>query len=340
VPRTPRAVPRDLSVPVQHLEEEVPREFEGLRLDAYLRRRYPWRSREGYQDMIRRGLVLLNGAARKASTPVRWRDRVWVDYGEPDDLLQDPRAIPLRILLEDDEVLVLDKQPGVLVHPVGKARFNTLTNALHARYRDLADPSRDVVPRLVHRLDKGTSGVLLVAKTDRARAELGRQFEDREVGKEYLALVRGAPRGDGGTVDLPVVPEERTGPGRPRMRTLPAGEGPEARTDWTVEERFRGFALLRFVLHTGRTHQIRVHALSLGHPLVGDDLYGDGRPLTPSTAAGADAPARGEEPLVDRVALHSARLVFAHPGTGARVDARAPLPADMAAAVEALRAGG
>jgi 23S rRNA pseudouridine1911/1915/1917 synthase len=322
---------------VQLLEEEVPREFAGMRLDAYLRRRYPWRSREGYQGMIRKGLVLLNGAPRKASTPVRWRDRVRVDYGEPDDLLQDPRRIALRVLHEDAEVLVLDKQPGVLVHPVGKARFNTLTNALHARYRNLADPAKDRVPKLVHRLDKGTSGVLLVALTARARVELGRQFEDREVEKEYLALVLGDPRAGGGTVDLPLVPEVLAVPGRPRMRTLPRGEGPEARTDWAVEERFGRFALVRFVLHTGRTHQIRVHAASLGHPLVGDDQYGDGKPLHPSVAAGADAPALGEAPLLDRTALHSARLVFTHPATGARLDVRAPLPADMAAAVEALR---
>jgi 23S rRNA pseudouridine1911/1915/1917 synthase len=324
---------------VQHLEEEVPREFGGMRLDAYLRRRYPWRSREGYQRMIRRGLVLLNGETRKSSTSVRWRDRIRVDYGEPDDLLQDPRRIPLRVLHEDAEVLVLDKQPGVLVHPVGKARFNTITNALHARYRNLADPAKDRVPKLVHRLDKGTSGVLLVALTARARVELGRQFEDREVEKEYRALVLGDPRSDGGTVDLPIVPEALATPGRPRMTTLPRGEGPGARTDWAVEERFGRFALLRFVLHTGRTHQIRVHAAALGHPLVGDDQYGDGKPLHPSVAAGSDAPARGEPPLLARTALHSARLVFTHPASGERLDVRAPLPPDMAAAVEALRRG-
>jgi len=335
--RTPPKPPPDLSVPVQHLESEVPREYGGQRLDAYLRKRYPWRSREVYQDMIRRGLVRLNGEMRKPSTAVRWRDRVWVDYGEPEDLHQDPGSIPLRVLLEDREILVLDKQPGVVVHPVGKNRFNTITNALHARYRDLEDPAKDVVPRLVHRLDKGTSGVLLVAKTSRARAELGRQFEDREVEKEYLALVLGIPRGEGGTVDLPVVPVEPPGPGKPRMRTVPRGKGPEARTDWRVEERFGRHALVRFTLHTGRTHQIRVHARALGHPLVCDDAYGDGRALHPSTAAGADAPDHGEAPLLDRVALHSARLVFTHPATGARVAVEAPLPQDMARAVEALR---
>ncbi len=335
--RTPRPVPPDLSIPVQHVEAEVPREFGGLRLDAYLRKRYPWRSREAYQGMIRRGLVLLNGETRKPSTPVRWRDRVWVDYGEPEDLDQDPGAIPLRVLLEDVEILVLDKQPGVVVHPVGKNRFNTITNALHARYRDLDDPSKDVVPRLVHRLDKGTSGVLLVAKTAAARAELGRQFEDREVGKEYLALARGDPRGDSGTVDLPIVPEVLTAPGKPRMRTVPHGQGPPTRTDWRVEERFGRFALLRLTLHTGRTHQIRVHCAALGHPLACDDQYGDGKPLWPSTLAGADAPERGEAPLLDRVALHSARLVFTHPRSGERVAVEAPLPEDMARTVEALR---
>jgi 23S rRNA pseudouridine1911/1915/1917 synthase len=324
---------------VQHVEAEVPREFGGMRLDAYLRRRYPWRSREAYQGMIRRGLVLLNGASRKPSTPVRCRDTVWVDYGEPEDLHQDPASIPLRVLLEDAEVLVLDKQPGVVVHPVGKNRFNTITNALHARYRNLEDPAKDVVPRLAHRLDKGTSGVLLVAKTDHARAELGRQFEDREVTKEYLALVQGDPRGEAGTADLPIVPEVLPVPGKPRMRTVPPGEGPETRTDWRVEERFRRHALLRLALHTGRTHQIRVHCAAMGHPLVGDDQYGDGKPLFRSVALGAGAPEHGEEPLLARVALHSARLVFTHPSTGRRMEVEAPLPEDMARAVEALRKG-
>jgi 23S rRNA pseudouridine1911/1915/1917 synthase len=337
--RTPPKPPPDLSVPVQHLEAEVPREFEGLRLDAYLRKRYPWRSREVYQDMIRRGLVRLNGETRKPSTAVRWNDRVFVDYGEPEDLKQDPGSIPLHVLLEDDAILVLDKQPGVVVHPVGKSRFNTITNALHARYRDMEDPTKDVVPKLVHRLDKGTSGVLLVAKTARARVELGRQFEDREVEKEYLALAMGSPRGDGGTVDLPIVPEERVVPGKPKMKTVPHGEGPVTRTDWRVEERFASHALIRFTLHTGRTHQIRVHAAALGHPLLCDDQYGDGKALYPSTAAGADAPERGEAPLLDRVALHSARLVFTHPVTGKRTTVEAPLPEDMERAVEALRGG-
>ena len=334
----PRKRPPDLSVPVQHVEAEVPREFEGERLDAYLRKRYPWRSRHQYQRMIRQGLVLLNDEARKPSTSVRWHDVIWVDYGEPGDLDQDPGAIPLSILYEDDALLVLDKQPGVVVHPVGKNRFNTITNALHARYRDMEDAAKDVVPRLVHRLDKGTSGVLLVAKTDRARAELGRQFEDREVEKEYEALAMGVPRGDGGTVDLPIVPVVLDVPGKPKMKTVPVGRGPEARTDWRVEERFARHCLMRLTLHTGRTHQIRVHCASLGHPLVADDQYGDGKALYRTTAAGADAPELGETPILDRVALHSARLVFTHPATKERMAVEAPLPADLAAAVRALRA--
>ena len=315
----------------------MPREYEGQRLDAYLRKRYPWRSREAYQRMIRQGLVLLNDETRKPSTSVRWHDVVWVDYGEPGDLDQDPSSIPLSILYEDDALLVLDKQPGVVVHPVGKNRFNTITNALHARYRDMSDAAKDVVPRLVHRLDKGTSGVLLVAKTDRARAELGRQFEDREVEKEYEALAHGDPRGDGGTVDLPIVPEVLAVPGKPKMKTVPIGEGPEARTGWRVEERFGRYCLLRLRLYTGRTHQIRVHCAALGHPLVADDQYGDGKALYPSTAAGADAPNHGEAPLLDRVALHSARLVFTHPTSGKRMAIEAPLPADLGGAVRALR---
>jgi 23S rRNA pseudouridine1911/1915/1917 synthase len=334
--RQERKTPPDLSVPVQRIESLVPLEYQGERLDNYLRKRFPWRSREGYQDMIRRGLVLLNGDVRKASTSVRHGDRIEVDFGEPGDLDADPGSIPLRILVEDDAFVALDKQPGVLVHPVGKSRFDTLTNALHARYRVMDDPSRDIVPRIVHRLDRGTSGVLLVAKTDAARRELGRQFEDREVEKEYLALCRGVPREDGGTLDLPIVPVELLVPGPPRMRTTPLGEGPPARTDWHVERRLRNAALLRLVLHTGRTHQIRVHCASMGHPLLCDDAYGEGKPLYPSTARGANSPETGETPLLARVALHAARLVFTHPVSGERVVVEAPLPEDMARAAKAL----
>ena len=182
------------------------------------------------------------------------------------------------------------------------------------------------MPRLVHRLDKGTSGVLLVAKTDRARVELGRQFEDREVRKEHLALAKGEPGGDSGTVDLPVVPEPRATPGRPRMMTVPPGEGPEARTDWSVEERFRGYALLRFRLHTGRTHQIRVHLASLGHPVVGDRLYGGRRPGT--------LPALLRYPSQ---ALHARAIGFRHPVSGEALRIVAPLPIAMEELLDALR---
>jgi 23S rRNA pseudouridine1911/1915/1917 synthase len=339
VPRNPRPVPPDLSVKTRHYREVIAKEAAGARLDAWLKKRWPWKSREEYQRMIRAGRVLVSGARRKPSTRLLAGDVVRADMGEPEDLLQDPGSIPLRILREDADLVVLDKQPGVLVHPVGKARFNTLTNALHLRYRDLADPARDIVPRIVHRLDRDTSGVLLVAKTDHARAELGRQFEEREVSKEYLALVHGVPREEGGRFDASIVPEPRDRPGRPRMQALPRGEGPPARTDWSVEERFARHALLRLVLHTGRTHQIRVHCRHAGHPLVADDLYGDGKALTASTAAGAEAPRRGEPVLLGRLALHAARLAFTHPVSGRRVVVQAPLPADMAAAVEALRRG-
>ncbi len=319
------------------MEVEVPREYGGLRLDVFLRRRLPWRSREAFQDLIRRGRITVNGRPRKPSTRLRWRDVVVVLFYEPAEIAFDPGSIPLRILLEEPEFLVLDKQPGVLVHPTGRHRLDTITNALHHRYRDMEHPERDVVPRLVHRLDKATSGVLLVAKTAAARVELGRQFEEREVRKEYLALVRGRPRGASGRIDLPL--GSAPSKGKPRMRTLPPGEGPRARTDWKVEERFGGHALLRVRLHTGRTHQIRVHLAAIGHPIVADDVYGDGKPLWPSTAAGADAPERGEEPLLDRVALHAALLAFRHPVSRRPVEVAAPLPADMAAAVRALRRG-
>ncbi|MHC4821778.1 MAG: S4 domain-containing protein, partial [Planctomycetota bacterium] len=157
--RHPKKVPPDLSMPVQTMERVVEREFDGLRLDAYLRKRLPWRSREVYQSMIKSGRVLVNDRVKKPSSPVHWKDVVWVDFGEATDMEQDPSAIPLDRLYEDDDLLVLNKQPGVIVHPTGRSRFNTIMNALHLHYRDMENPENDIVPKLVHRLDRHTSGV-------------------------------------------------------------------------------------------------------------------------------------------------------------------------------------
>jgi 23S rRNA pseudouridine1911/1915/1917 synthase len=218
-------------------------------------------------------------------------------------------------------------------HPVGRKRYNTLMNALHARYRHPEDPARDVIPRLCHRLDKDTSGLLLVALAPGVRRRMQWIFESKTVVKEYLAIVEGLWERDYDEVDLPI--GRATGHIR-IARAVDLEGGLPARTIVCVEERFppaagdRGFTLVRCSPVTGRQHQIRVHAAARGHPVFGDNMYGSAGLDWEGFPAGA--------PVVKRQCLHAHRIQFPHPATGAELDLRAPLPADMQALIEHLRA--
>jgi 23S rRNA pseudouridine1911/1915/1917 synthase len=252
-----------------------------------------------------------------------------VDVPAPAPAEPRPEDIPIAVVHEDTHLVVLDKPAGLVVHPGAGRTGGTLVNALLRHVRDLSGVGGVLRPGIVHRLDRGTSGLLVVAKDDETHRSLVRQFAGRTVEKEYLALVLGVPARAAGEVDAPI---GRDPVHRQRM-SVRAPRGREARTSWRIEEHFDGAALLRVRLHTGRTHQIRVHLASLGHPLAGDPVYGGTR--SPSSRR---AEAREALRSLARPALHAARLAFTHPASGERLSFEAPLPLDLATVLDRLRA--
>jgi 23S rRNA pseudouridine1911/1915/1917 synthase len=290
----------------------------GIRLDQFLAGRLAWRSRSGLRDLFDEGRIDTGPRAARRSMRVREGDVIRIDIPPP-PVAPDPGSIALHVIYEDEAIVALDKQAGVVVHPVGRHRYDTLLNALHHRYRH-ENPEHDIVPRLVHRIDQYTSGVLLVAKTDQARVHLGNQFEFRQVTKRYLALTEAAPAESSGELDA------KLGPAKDSEIRIKQGVRPDvglaARTRYEVIERYAdGRALIQCEPRTGRTHQIRVHLASAGWPILCDHLYGDPRPICDATGA----------TLLARFALHAERLRFKHPRTLEPMELTAPLPDDMQA---------
>ncbi len=273
--------------------------------------------------------MTVDGAVSRPSARLRAGQRVRVAIPEPAAAVPAPEAIPLAIVHEDAHLVVIDKPAGLVVHPGAGRDSGTLVNALLHHVRDLSGVGGVLRPGIVHRLDRGTSGLLVVAKDDATHRELARQFASREVEKEYLALVLGVPQRKQGTIAAPIGRD----PVQRKRMSVRASRGREARSQYAVVEAFDGAALLRVRIMTGRTHQIRVHLASLGHPVAGDATYGGTR--TPSSRRSA---ARQALRTLVRPALHAARLAFTHPATGARVAFESPLPADLAGVVAELRA--
>jgi len=300
----------------------------GSRLDVWLARSLPSLSRARLQALIEQGHVLLDGAPARASTRLREGQGVFVQVPAPVPAEPRPEDIPLSVLHQDARLLVVDKPAGLVVHPGAGVASGTLVNALLRHVKDLSGVGGVLRPGIVHRLDRGTSGLMVVAKDDETHRALARQFASRSVEKEYLALVHGVPAPARGSLDAPIGRD----PVHRRRMSVRAPHGRDARTSWAVEEAFDGAALLRVRIHTGRTHQIRVHLASLGHPVVADPVYGGTR--TPSSRRGA---ARELLRAFTRPALHAARLAFRHPATGERLAFAAPLPADLASLLDRLR---
>jgi len=297
----------------------VPAELAGQRLDAALAKLEPELSRAQLRRLVERGLVTVGGAVVKPAHKLRAGDEIAGELPEAPARELAPEARPLAVLYEDDDVLVIDKPAGLVVHPAPGHAAGTLVNALLYHADRLSAAGGAERPGIVHRLDKDTSGVLVVAKSDAAHAALAAQFKAHSVLREYLALVRGSPRTASGTIEAAI---GRHPTDRKRMSTR-ARAGRAAVTHWRVERRLRGAALLRVRLETGRTHQVRVHLASIGLPVLGDRVYGGRR-------AAGDAPGPAGQ------ALHAAVLGFRHPRSGAELRFESPLPADLAAAVEAL----
>jgi 23S rRNA pseudouridine1911/1915/1917 synthase len=306
----------------------------GKRIDSYLASRYPDYSRSVIQKVIDAGAVLINGQPTKASARVREGDeiRIWLpDLGDGSFV---PEDIPIGIVYEDEYFTVVNKPPGLVTHP-GRGNWSgTLVNALQFHFDSLSTVGGDNRPGIVHRLDRDTSGLLIVAKDDRAHKELAFQFESRTIRKEYLALVYGSPSRDSDFIEKPLGthPTQRE---KVAIRSIEDG-GKEAVTFYEILERFDGFALVRCKPKTGRTHQIRVHLAHIGHPILADKAYSQRSSFTLGDLLDPDDP-EASTILLDRQALHAHSLFFQHPITGQAIDFQAPLPDDMAAALAALR---
>jgi 23S rRNA pseudouridine1911/1915/1917 synthase len=300
----------------------------GVRLDRWLASVMPELSRARLQAVITGGGVLVDGRPARPALRLKAGQSVSVLVPAATPAVPLPEDIPLAVVHEDRHLLVVDKPPGLAVHPGAGRGSGTLVNALLHRVRDLSGIGGVIRPGIVHRLDRGTSGLLVVAKDDATHLALSRQFAGRSVEKEYLAVVLGVPRTAEGTIDAPI---GRDPVHRNRM-SVRAPRGRPARSTYRVVEAFDGAALLRVRIATGRTHQIRVHLAAIGHPVAGDETYG-GRRRTGARRSEDRAALEG----LARPALHAARLAFTHPATGERLAFESPLPEDLQALLAALR---
>jgi len=291
----------------------------GLRLDAFLASQIEGWSRARLQRLIEGEDILVNGKVSKPAYKLREEDEVEVELTAPPTTGFSPENIPLDIVYEDATLLVVNKPAGIVVHPAAGTPSGTLANALAYHFQQLPDGGTGVRPGIVHRLDRDTSGLLVVAKTEAALENLSDQFRDRTVFKSYVALVHGSVVSNSGKIDQPLArdPSNRT-----RMAVVRGGRN--ALTLYRVRRNFQRFTLLDVELKTGRTHQIRVHLAWLKHPVVGDEIYGAGRDNTIQ-----DARLRARIRNLKRHFLHAEKLGFTHPETGQFVKFESPLPANL-----------
>ena len=295
----------------------VPEESAGARLDRFLASVLGDQSRSQIQRLIKEGRIRVGDREAKPNQAIKVGQAISIDIPAPVDPTPQPEPLPLRILYQDRDVIVIDKPAGMVVHPAAGHEGGTLVNALLHHVTDLSGIGGEKRPGIVHRLDRGTSGLMVVAKNDRAHEALARQFRDREVEKEYAALVWGEVMA-GHRIDAPI---GRDPANRKRM-SAKARRSREAVTRIVRADHLgRALTLVRVAIYTGRTHQIRVHLSAIGHPIVGDSLYGGVRRHVPGDLR---AVAHLERPF-----LHAARLAFAHPEDGRRMQFESPLPDDL-----------
>jgi len=305
------------------IEHSLPSE----RLDTYLRGKFPAVSRGAIQRLIEQGDIRVNGRIVKPTHAPRAGEQVEVHWPEARAAEAQPEAIPLEILYEDEALLVLNKPPGLVVHPAAGHEEHTLVNALlHHCAGQLSGIGGVARPGIVHRLDKETSGCLVVAKNDETHLALSTQFATRKVEKIYQAIVCGELPREQGEIRAAIARH----PSHRKRMAVDDDAGREARTGYRVLERLRGTTLVEAVLHTGRTHQIRVHFQFLGFPVAGDATYGNRQNQRLEDLTGYRAP---------RMMLHAGRLAFIHPRTAKRLSFEAPRPEDFQDALAALRTG-
>jgi len=312
------------------IEFLVPSDFDGQRLDRFLVSVVEGRSRSQVQHLIEEGCVRVRrggpagaAASARANLPVRTGDHVAVELPAVEPTRVAPEPLPLDVLYQDADLAVIDKPADMVVHPAAGHASGTLVNALLHHMRDLSGVGGELRPGIVHRLDRGTSGVMVIAKNDVAHHELSRQFHDREVEKEYVALVWGVVQA-GRRIDAAI---GRDPVDRQKMSAR-ARHAREAVTRITRARHLRGVTLCQVAIHTGRTHQIRVHLSGIGHPVVGDPLYGGVRRRIPGDLRALQR--------LHRPFLHAERLAFTHPRDGRRMEFTAPLPDDLRSILEQL----
>jgi 23S rRNA pseudouridine1911/1915/1917 synthase len=306
----------------------VPDDSDGIRLDRFLVSILPGQSRSQIQRLIKEGRVLVAGREATANRQVKTGQEISVEVLDPVDPVPLPEALPLPIVYQDRDLIVVDKPAGMVVHPAAGHASGTLVNALLHHVDDLSGIGGEKRPGIVHRLDRGTSGLMVVAKHDTAHEELARQFADREVEKEYIALTWGEVMA-GRRIDAPIGRDpsnrKKMAPASARVR-----RSREAVTRIVRAEHFgRVLTLAHVAIHTGRTHQIRVHLSGIGHPVVGDALYGGVRRRVPGDVRAVTH--------LDRPFLHAARLAFTHPGESRRMEFTSELPEDLQRVLDELR---
>ncbi|MBN1436250.1 MAG: RluA family pseudouridine synthase [Sedimentisphaerales bacterium] len=322
----------------QHAYLIIKRLLPNRRIDKYIKHRFPDFSRNVIQGLIKEEAVTVNGKKTKASYNLNPGDRVDLVLPPPPTNEIPPEEIPLNILYEDDHMIALNKQPYLVVHPARGNRGGTLVNGLVYYSDSLSTINGSFRPGIVHRLDRNTTGVIVVAKTDTAHWRLAHQFEYRQTQKTYVAVVHGTMELDSDVIDVPL--------GRhPRVREKYAARpdsGKEATTLYEVEKQYQGYALLRLKPKTGRTHQLRVHLSISKHPIVADTMYGgkqmtlsqlsNGQPVDPALAGNLGP----DDIVIDRQALHAASLEINHPISAKPMHFEAPLPPDMQRLVDLL----
>ncbi len=307
---------------------------EGIRLDQYLVSVFPGYSRSVFQRAIDAANVTINGSLAKSSSKVKSGDTIHLELPAPTRDIAEPEDIPLTILYEDEFLVVIDKPPDMVVHPAKGHWSGTLVNALQFHFGELSNLNGEYRPGIVHRLDRDTTGAILIAKDEQTHRDLGLQFENRKTFKEYLAITLGVLDRDSDYIERRIGHHKHD---RIKMiATDDEDDGKEACSYYEVIERFRGFTFCRIQPRTGRTHQIRVHLASLGCPVLADKTYGGRDCLRLSDIASSLNPAE-DEVLMARQALHAARLRFQHPRLGRMIEAEAPLPADFEQTLAALR---
>jgi 23S rRNA pseudouridine1911/1915/1917 synthase len=304
---------------------------DGKRLDFFISAVLRDCSRSLAAELIKAGRIRVCDGVKKAGYRVRTGDEICATIPSPTPTAHEPESIPLHILYEDAAIVVINKQPGLVVHPSPGHATGTLVNALLHHCPGIQAIGGELRPGIVHRLDRDTSGTMVIAKNAIAMKHLADQFKSRHVRKDYLALVYDVIKGDSGTVSLPI---GRHPVDRKRMSIL-SRKTRTAETEWRVEERFNRATLLRVQIRTGRTHQIRVHCAAILHPVIGDPVYG-GRKKNVK-AEGLHPTTQALIKVAGRQMLHAWRLQLIHPITQSDVQFESPVPADMAAVIESLR---